>query len=274
MEKINLEWFLKFPGLFITGGILLIFIAAIVYLIASAKEKKAAKADTNFGVDANSMQTETKKEEVVTPLINPTVANVQSENNTVSSPVASVVNTEKKDVSPQASFEPTITPVTPVSIAPSVEEAQPVVTPEAPAVPQNETPVTPIITPVAPVAVTPVVPQESETKIEPAVVETVAPTVESQPVVENKPADIQPVEINVATPSVPEPPAEVKVDTPVAEIKIEPVNIVPVEEKKVESTVTPVSESAVAPQETVQNNTTEAPIEITPQVQEDNIEEI
>jgi hypothetical protein len=278
MENIDLQWFFKLPGLFITGGVILIIIALIVYIVASAKEKKMAKASNDFGVDNTNMQ-DNKVEDVQVPLVNPSFSTEVKENNintnniggqpvTVTSPI------EEKTpvvVDTPASFEPTITPVEPVS---------PVVTPQEAPVTQNdvksdasETPsVTPIITPIEPVNV--VTPQVPENVVpENADVQIVTPVVDNQPVVQEKLADeVKTVEVNVAPPvevsvAVPEVNASENVVTPevtpvspLTDVKInEPIVINPVQSD--------VAQETKVPDQPV--------VEISPQVtSEDNIEEI
>ena len=278
MENIDLQWFFKLPGLFITGGVILIIIALIVYIVASAKEKKMAKASNDFGVDNTNMQ-DNKVEDVQVPLVNPSFSTEVKENNintnniggqpvTVTSPI------EEKTpvvVDTPASFEPTITPVEPVS---------PVVTPQEAPVTQDdvksdvsETPsVTPIITPIEPVNV--VTPQVPENVVpENADVQIVTPVVDNQPVVQEKLADeVKTVEVNVAPPvevsvAVPEVNASENVVTPevtpvspLTDVKInEPIVINPVQSD--------VAQETKVPDQPV--------VEISPQVtSEDNIEEI
>ena len=52
-ENMSLEWFFQLPGLFITGGIVLILIALLVFIISSKGEKKA---DDNLESAANETE--------------------------------------------------------------------------------------------------------------------------------------------------------------------------------------------------------------------------
>ena len=49
----NLEWFFKMPGLFITGGIVLILIALLVFILGSKKDNKSNKEETNTNVESS-----------------------------------------------------------------------------------------------------------------------------------------------------------------------------------------------------------------------------
>ena len=73
MDNIDIEWFFKVPGLFITGGVFLILIAIIVYIVGNSKAKKASQDDTNYTVDVDSVKDNTTNSNVVAPLVNPTV---------------------------------------------------------------------------------------------------------------------------------------------------------------------------------------------------------
>ena len=201
MDNITLEWFFQLPGLFITGGVLLILIAIIVYIIASKKEKSISSNETNYGVDTSNMESETN-ENVVTPIINPSMNNVTSNENvnTIGGQPVNVVGSESVAKEAISSFEPTITPIVPANkevennVGTSVSAENNDNT-------QQSLSTEPIITPIEPSVITPVVPEvKEEIKIEPAL----APV---EPVVENGVADIpNTVEVNV------EPPKEVVVE--------------------------------------------------------------
>ncbi len=60
LESITLDWFLKLPGLFITGGVVLILIALIVFIIGSHAEKKKLKNESNLNIDADNAGDEVK----------------------------------------------------------------------------------------------------------------------------------------------------------------------------------------------------------------------
>lgn len=254
MENINLEWFFKLPGLFITGGIFLILIAIVVYLIGSSKEKKALKEESNYGVDSDNMKVEAPNEEVVTPLVNPNVVTepVKSEVNTIGGQPVNVVGTnEKVEETPVASFNPVITPVTPVNESVEVNPVTPVSLeekdPSKEEVKVVETPsITPIITPIEPVNTVESVNKPSE--VTPVEINVVTPDVNViPPIVQDKVADeVKKVEVNVTplvevTPQVSEPvvnnvPEQVQTtpnETVKEEIKIEPVVVTPVVEPTV-----------------------------------------
>ncbi len=253
MENINLEWFFKLPGLFITGGVFLILVAIIVYLIGSSKEKKARQQETNYGVDSSSMNKEEVKEEVVTPLVNPTVNTepVNSEVNTIGGQPVNVVNTDtnEKEVAAVNSFNPVITPVNENSIVTPVEtpKVEPVVvTPQEEV--KEEKNLTPSITPI----ITPIEPVNTQSEVSPLEINVVTPNVNvSEPVVQEKMADeAKAVEVNVAPlveVSVPvSEPVENTINNTVPEVKeevkIEPVFVTPTLEPKV---VTPTEEVKV-----------------------------
>ena len=54
MSDITLEWFFKIPGLFITGGFLLILIALAVFFISAGK--KDSKKEENLNIDSDNME--------------------------------------------------------------------------------------------------------------------------------------------------------------------------------------------------------------------------
>ena len=49
----DLEWFFKMPGLFITGGIVLILIALLVFILGSKKDNKSNKEETKTSEEAS-----------------------------------------------------------------------------------------------------------------------------------------------------------------------------------------------------------------------------
>ena len=54
MSDITLEWFFKIPGLFITGGFLLILIALAVFFISAGK--KDSKKEENLNIDSDNTE--------------------------------------------------------------------------------------------------------------------------------------------------------------------------------------------------------------------------
>ena len=133
----NIEWFLKLPGLFITGGVVLILIALIVFLISGKKGGKTEATDSKPNVDeVNNVSADT-----TTPVVEP---------------VAPVV--EPVTVEPVA---PTVEPVTVEPVTPTVEPVA--VEPVAPTVePAPVEPVAPVVGPVAVEPVTPVVNEQEK----------------------------------------------------------------------------------------------------------------
>ena len=243
MEKINLEWFFKLPGLFITGGVLLILIAILVYIIGSKKERSVAKDEANNTIDTKSAEEENKTENVVTPLINPSII-TENINNNVSVDEKKILNTveNNNEVSKNETpvvFEPQITPIEPVKVL--SEEITPVV----PEIKQEESlnnnenlsTVTPIITPIEPNIVTPVEPVKNEERVETNIIPPIEANVQN--------------ESNVGTLD------EIKPEEVKTEINMEPVNIVPLEN----DVINPKEEKNIS-------------VENTPIKQEDNIEEI
>ena len=270
--NINLEWFFKVPGLFITIGIVLIIVALIVYLIGSKNEKEvdnqsydvsnAGNDDFNSGSVSQVAipeQPVSNNIGVVQTPINPTLnsINVQTpvvENKveTVSSPVEVGVanpmdNVNNNMVNSQSSVN--LADISPVSVPANDNGAlNPTITPVTVAVPTPETTIEPV-TPIVPVS-----------------------PVESAPVASSEP-------VAVATPV-----------TPVVQASTEsiPVNPVPTVDANaltptIEESITPVVPEAIAPAESqeapvnpIDVGATEEITMIQPNIEkkEENIEEI
>ena len=140
-ENMSFEWFFKMPGLFITGGVVLILIALLVFLLGSKKEanKEGNLVEPkNDGGESNNVPVEP-----VAPIpVEPVSAPVSVE------PVAPVA---VEPVAP-VTVEPVVAPVAPTPV-------EPVITPVAPINIEPAVPVTPVgVTPVAPITIEPVVP--------------------------------------------------------------------------------------------------------------------
>lgn len=141
----NFEWFFKMPGLFITGGVVLIIIALVVFLIGSKKGEQTKIEENNtesvpeIGKENSSIAVE-QPNESVTP-----------------------VGVAVEPVTPVTVEPVTVEPVTPVTVEPVTVEP---VTPVAPE------PVT--VEPVAPVTPEPVtVEPTADTVQKPAGVEEI-----------------------------------------------------------------------------------------------------
>ena len=137
----NFGWFFEMPGLFITGGVVLIIIALVVFLIGSKKGENV-KVEENTNVESVP---EVGKEETVAPA--------------PESPVDSVTIAPVETITPVA-------PVEPVAVEP--------IAPVAPVEPVAVEPVAPVATP-EPVTIEPVAPAEpaATEEVKPAGVEEI-----------------------------------------------------------------------------------------------------
>ena len=133
----NLEWFFQLPGLFITGGVVLIIIALIVFIVGS---KSGNKELVNQEIDENT------SEETVNdiPVEEPTITKLDNVSNMSTPEVNGNINDlNGVSINPQEPVMPSveINPVAPEPVMPSVEINP--VTPE-PVMPSVEiNPVTP-----------------------------------------------------------------------------------------------------------------------------------
>ena len=119
-ENMNIEWFFKVPGLFITGGVLLILVALLVFILGGKSGKKEAKSD-NDKVDNGIPDTTTPVEsnDAVAPVAEAPAVTIEPV-----TPVAPAVETPAVTIEPVAPVAPavetpaiTIEPVTPVAAA-------------------------------------------------------------------------------------------------------------------------------------------------------------
>ena len=205
----DLNWFTTIPGLLITGGVLLLVIALIIFIVTSVKGKKAK----NVGEDAASSQVQSQA-----TVVNATVDAVQAQTVAVDSSIqqAGVVMQPQVAAVDANAINPVMQPtplntVTPTDAGTVNLDAVPAPTIPMEQVASVQQPVMPEVqaVPVAPVenvmptpaemmAVQQAMPVDA---VQP--VQSVAPEVQVAPVISNETLNIQTPSVDVSTQQVP-----------------------------------------------------------------------
>ncbi len=234
--KFNINWFTTLPGMLISGGVLLLLIALILF-VKSGKGGKAAKenvvstdvapnfnsADMNAGlvIDQN-VNNNIGSNQVEMPAAEPiAVEPVQPE----VTPVEVTPVTPEMPIAEPIAVEPVQPEVTPVEVAPvtpempiaepiAVEPVQPEVTPVAPEMPAAE-----------PIAVEPVQPEATPVEVAPVTPEMPA----AEPIaVEPVQPEVTPVEVAPVTPEMPVVEPAVYPESVTADVDLEKTQTIPV----------------------------------------------
>lgn len=145
MEEITLEWFFKMPGILILGGVVLIILAIVIFIIGGVKSKndneikETLENPVNVSpvkIENNSLKMNSQENnEVLKSVPNVEIAKDESVQNVINPVVEPVVNNIPDLVKPVATpiSEPIIT-----NTSDKIESTAPII---------NEPPVNPIIEP-------------------------------------------------------------------------------------------------------------------------------
>ena len=123
MGDITLDWFFKMPGLLIVGGVMLILIALLIFIVTGSKKRAKNKEESEVSIKEENKE---PVADVSKPLDAPVGAvPVTPVEPTVVEPVAPVASVEPAAVEPVAPAAPVVEPtiVEPVVPAAPVEPA-------------------------------------------------------------------------------------------------------------------------------------------------------
>ena len=119
----DLGWFTTVPGMFITGGVVLLIIALVILIVTGKKSKKEKKAKEAADANANTAPTMTGPTPVVTPVdASATVQTSTVANNTNMISPEAVTMANAPTVQPMI---PEATPTVMPNSMPEVPEVQP-----------------------------------------------------------------------------------------------------------------------------------------------------
>lgn len=265
--KFDLNWFTTIPGLLITGGVLLLVIALIIFIVTSVKGKKSKKVEG--GEVNNQVQASAQPA---------TVDNNVQQAGVVMQPQVAAVDANAMNVVAEPAPLNTVTPMNAGTVNLDGTPAQTIPVESVPiqqVVPVEAVPVQPVMPEVQPVPVMPVeqpvmptademIAAQQVTPVEAVPVQPVMPEVQPNPVISNEPVGVQNPSVDVLNQQVPTVDVASSIPTvDVNQVQYAQENVTPVVTPEIQAV--PVQPAMPEVQPVIPSVT---PIEVTPSVEQ------